>query len=145
MKHDKRMVEVVENNVEVLPYETFIKTWNQIKSKPGKKYDFIVKGGEGLKEALFNLFQLVWEQEKIPEGWTVSTVTQISKGKPDINNPASLRHIHDKIDLMKMFLTVVMLNAKEVIYDNMSKFQIASEPGHRASENCYVLKSVFAY
>ena len=38
-----------------------------------------------------------------------------------------------------------MAHAKVPIFKNMSKFQIACKPGHRASEHLFVIKSVFAY
>ena len=35
-----------------------------------------------------------------------------------------------------------MQQAQENIYNNMSKFQIATRPGHRSSESLYVIRSI---
>ena len=140
------MQEMIHDDIEDLPLGRFQNIYEKLKSKPGKKYDFLVKGGEGLKAALYKLFQEVWRTETLQEGWTDSTISQIAKaGKPDIHNPANLRHIHDKLDIFKFFETIVVSYAKEKIYENMSQFQIACIPGHRASEHLYVIKSVVAY
>ena len=37
-----------------------------------------------------------------------------------------------------------MSQAKDILMDNMSKFQIAAKPGHRASEHLFFIKSVMA-
>ena len=55
--HKERMLEVIDNDVIELSNETLDKNWSKLKSKPGKKYDFLVKGGDGLKAAVFNLFK----------------------------------------------------------------------------------------
>jgi hypothetical protein len=47
----------------------------------GNKYNFIMKGGQSLKAALFNLCKVVWRTEKQPERWSNSTLIQLYKGK----------------------------------------------------------------
>ena len=47
-----------------------------------------------------------------------------------------------KSDFAKFFGNVVMDQAKGRIFENMSKFQIGTRPGHRAQEHLFVLKSV---
>ena len=69
------MEELIPNDIEELPVESFYKTLETIKKKPGNKYDFIVKSGESLKAALLNLFQLIWRTEDIPTLWQNSLVT----------------------------------------------------------------------
>ena len=54
-----------------------------------------------------------------------------------------MRHIHSRNQYVKFFSQIVLSHAKENLYNNMSKFQIACKPGHRPSEHLYVLKSVF--
>ena len=94
------MAKVIQNYIEELPLERFL----DIFEKPGKKYNFLVRGGEGLKAALFTLFQSVWMTEILPEGWTDSTIIHVTKyNEPDIYDPASLRHIHNKLDIFKFF------------------------------------------
>ena len=43
----------------------------------------------------------------------------------------------------KMFLHIVMSNAKKSIKENMPKFQLARE-GHRSQEGIFLLKSLMA-
>ena len=94
--------------------------------------------------AIFNLLQTVWKTEKIPSSWYNSTLTQLSKGKRNESDLDNKRFIHDKNELMKVLGQLVMEKAKENLLTNMTKFQIACKPGHRASEHLFVLKSVFA-
>ena len=49
-----------------------------------------------------------------------------------------------KTEFPKFFGHLVVSAAKETIVQNMSKFHIATKPGHRAQENIFVLKSVIA-
>ena len=58
--HFARMEEEIPNDVDELPIEVFWKTFENLSSKPGKKYDFIVKAGDSFKNALFNLLRIVW-------------------------------------------------------------------------------------
>ena len=37
-----------------------------------------------------------------------------------------------------------MNQAKDVLFQNMSRYQIATKPGHRASKHLFVVKSVLA-
>ena len=41
--HLVRMEEVIENDIEELTLQMFDKTYNTLKKKPGKKYNFIIK------------------------------------------------------------------------------------------------------
>ena len=61
--HKIRMEETLEDDVEFTP-ELFNKSLNMLRKKSGGKYDFIIKSGQSLKSALFNLFKVIWEKEK---------------------------------------------------------------------------------
>ena len=61
--HSLRMAEKQVEDMEELPIAVFLKTFDNLSKKPGKKYDFIVKAGEGFKSALFNLLKIVWRTE----------------------------------------------------------------------------------
>ena len=143
--HFERMKETIENDYDTLPAELFYKVLESLARKPGNKYQFIVKSGYSYKRALLNLFQIIWETEHIPEAWYDSTLIQISKGKSNISDLDSFRFIHDKNSVFKFFGQIVMTLAKVPIFKNMSKFQIACKPGHRASEHLYTIKSVIAH
>ena len=59
--HTERMEEKIDNDIEELSYENFLKEFNMLKRKEGGKYDFVVKGGESLLCALFHLFKTIWK------------------------------------------------------------------------------------
>ena len=124
------MSEVVPNDLEELPVDSFFKTLESLTKKPGNKYDFITKSGASLKAALLNLFQLIWKTEKLPTSWQESKVTQLWKGKGLQSELSSMRHIHDRDITAKVFGQIVLSHAKENLFNNMSKFQIACKPGH---------------
>ena len=111
--------------------------------KPGNKYEFITKAGYSLKAALFNLCKTIWRSEKIPDNWQESNVIQMWKGHGPQSNLDNIRHLHVRDQLSKVFGQMVVSEAKNNIFENLSKFQIACKPGHRSSEHLYVIKSVF--
>ena len=79
------MNENIDDDVDELPLDIFLKTFKTLGRKPGKKYDFIIKAGNSFKNALYNVMNIVWKTENIPEGWLESTVTQLKKGKTQEN------------------------------------------------------------
>ena len=128
------MSEHIENDLEELPLQTFLEVYDNVKAKLSNKYSFVVKGGNDLKTAILNLFQVIWKTEDFPSAWQVSTLTQLFKGG-EINSLDCFRFIHVKDQLSKFFSQMIMFHAKEIITNNMTKFQIACKPGHRASEH----------
>ena len=50
--HEARMLERLEDDIEVITEQMFEVTFKALKSKPGNKYEFIMKGGPALKSAL---------------------------------------------------------------------------------------------
>ena len=71
-----------------------------------------------------------------------SQLVQLWKGKGDVCDLQNTRFIHIKSELQKFFSQIVISQAKSNIYENMSKYQIATKPGHRASEHLYAVKSL---
>ena len=59
----------------------------------------------------------------------------------DLDN---MRHIHTKSEIPKFFGQLLLSQAKDLLIDNMSHYQIASKPGHRSSEHLYVLKNILS-
>ena len=93
--HNLHLNEVIVGDVEELPVDIFNKTFERLVKKPGDKYDFFIKGGNSLKEALFNLCQIVWKTEEIPLKWHKSTLIQLSKRRGLVGDLDNIRHIHD--------------------------------------------------
>ena len=79
----------------------------------------------------------------MPDSWYNSLLVQLPKGK-DKHNLDGMRHIHVKEETPKLFSQIVTLEAKENLIENMSKFQIATKLGHRATEHIFVILSLMA-
>ena len=133
--HEERMKEKIDDDIDELPIDTFMKVFSELSKKPGLKYKFITKAGKSLHKAVLNLFQIVWKTENLPKGWQESTLIQLKKGKMEDNDLQDIRHIHDRAELGKYFSHIVMTEAKPKLFENMLKFQIACRPGHRPSEH----------
>ena len=142
MIHDARMRETIENDIE-FSNEMFEKSLKGLK-KNSDKYQFILQGGKSLKEALFSLFNLVWQTEEKPDQWRKTVIIQLYKGKGEKNEYGKQRNIHTKLDVPKFFSHTVMNQAKGKIIENMTKFQIGTKTGHRAQEHLFTLKSIIS-
>ena len=93
--HNERMAELVDDDLEELPVETFAKIYNDVCKKSGSKYNLITKAGNSLKEALFTLMRQVWKSEKIPVKWQESTLIPVYKGKKKLGDLEGMRFLHD--------------------------------------------------
>lgn len=140
--HDIRMKIDDDDRNETLTIEMFQKSYEALLKNLGKKYPFITGSGSSLKNALFNVFQFIWKSENYPEEWQKSTLIQLFKGKGRRDDLNSQRYIHTKEEIPKFFGPIVISAAKEDIIKNMTKFQIATKPGHRSSEHLFVVKSL---
>ena len=68
----------------------------------------------------------------------------MSKGPNSDQCLESNHFIHNKGEECKFFSHIVISQAKEILNKNMSIYQIATKPGHRATEHLFLLKSVLA-
>ena len=105
-----------------------------------EKYTFLFNAGPDLKEAVFALFQVVWETETCPTFWEKTQIVQIFKSG-DIEDLECYRNIHLKSETGKMFSHILVSKLKEKLTKNMSKYQTA-RPGHRSEENLFIVKSL---
>ena len=142
--HLSRMKDLTVHESDILTEESFNYTYNRLAKKPGHKMDFIMKAGNSLKPALYQLCKRVWDEEKIPESWNTSTLVQLYKGSGPKNRLENQRFIHMKGEFSKFFGNLLMDSAKASIFENMSPFQIGTKPGHRAQEDLFVVKSAMA-
>ena len=130
-----------DDDSKVFCKEMFNTRFQQLKRKGGSKYKFILRAGKSLHDALYRLFEVVWNGEKKPDSWRDTTIIQIWKGKglkEDLNNKRSL---HIKPEIQKFFGHMVTNQIKPIIVENISPFQIGAIPGHRAEEHLFTLKS----
>ena len=142
--HRERMHEILENDMNEFTEEMFENTYHILGKKVGHKYDFIFKGGPALKAALFNLCKCAWTSEKLPQSWQKTTLVQLYKGKGSQNLLENMRHIHIKSEFPKFFGHIVVNAMKTEVFSKMTKFQIATKPGHRPQEHIFVVKSIIA-
>ena len=139
--HFVRMEEVLENDVK-FTQELFDNSLKLLRKKSGGKYDFIVKSGQSLKDALYNLFKVIWELEKKPDTWRDTVLIQLYKGVGPRDSVDMYRNIHTKLEIPNFFGHIVATAAKPNIVQNMTPYQIGTKPGHRAQEHLFVIKSV---
>ena len=140
--HEVRMEEIVKDDIE-LSQDMFENSLKAVKKK-GKKYDFITKSGKSIKEAVYNLYENVWDKEGIPSMWRNTTIIQLYKGKGPLEDLNSQRNIHTKLDIPKLFTHMVITAAKDKIINNMSKFQLGTKPKHRAQEHLFVVQKYYS-
>ena len=83
----------------------------------------------------------VWEKESLPSVWEKSTLIQLYKSKGSRNVLDNYRHIHKKDEDPKFFGHLVVSATKQKMISSLTKFQIATKPGHRTQEHLFVNKS----
>ena len=133
--HELRMNELIPENECELSIAMFDGALRRLSLKNPKKYEFILKGGKSLIDALFYLFQKVWSSENIPAGWKKSSIVQLYKGKGSTVDLNNYRNIHTKEDIRKVFGEIVTYEVKNIIPERLSKFQIGAMAGHRPQEH----------
>ena len=141
--HDSRMSEELENE-DKLTYQDFENMLKKIKKKKAGKYKFILNGGKSYKDALFSVFEKVWESENKPSSWEYTNCTMLFKGKGLVSEFGNQRFIHSKDEIPKCFESLVIEKAKPKIVKKCSKFQIGGLPGHQSAEHLFTLKSIIA-
>ena len=141
--HKQRMTEHVDNDMDELNYVQFTEALTTVAKKHSDKYKFLLKAGQSLLDALFRLFQLVWRHEEIPEKWRESLLLQKLKN-PNKTSLDNIRFLHLKSEVPKLFSQIVFNSIKSDLFANMTKFQIATKPGHRSSEHLFVIFSMIA-
>ena len=112
--HNARMEERLESDIEYNE-EMLKETLRMLKKKSGKKYQFILKSGSSLINALNKLYSVVWKTEKTPEAWRETLIVQAWKGKGDKADLSNIRHLHLKQDIQKVFSHMVTNLIKPII------------------------------
>ena len=140
--HESRMLEKVDIEVEEISLEMFNQCLQDLWKKKGNKNDFLMRSGNDMKSALLSICNSVWKREEIPRNWQKTTLIQIFKGKGSFQDLKNWRNLHIKEMTQKVFANLVMKEAQELLYKNMSIFQIGTKKGHRATEHIYVLKTL---
>ena len=92
--------------------------------------------------AIYVLFVAVWKTEQIPETWLDSELIPVFKQRGSRTCLDNYRFLHLKDDISKLFSQIVFEKTKDKLINNMSKFQIAAKPGHRATEHLFCMMSL---
>ena len=108
----------------------FLETLQELKKKGGGKYNFILRAGNSLLNALFKLYEVVWKVENIPTSWRNTTVIQTYKGRGDKKDMNFQRFLHIKKEYPKIFSHMVTKLIKPIIQENISPLKIGAIPGH---------------
>ena len=141
--HASRMDERIEHDVEYRE-EMLYDTLKLLAKKGGKQYEFVLKGGKSLINALNKLYKTIWEVERRPESWKDTMIVQLPKKNKDKTKLDNIRHIHTKPEIQKVFSHIVTNLIKPTIVVNINLFRIGAIPGHRGEEHIFTLKSVVA-
>ena len=56
-----------------------------------------------------------------------------------------MRYIHIKEEIQKLFDQILSMKMKNKLIENMTKFQIASKPGHMPIEHLFVIFSIMSF
>ena len=141
--HRERMKE--SRGKEVVPTkEVFNRVINKFKKNNKRNYDFLIRTGDGFKEAVFRLCKRMLEDEVFPASFDNTTLHQIYKGKGKREILSNSRFIHSKEWLPRTAEGMVVEVMKEVILSKSSPYQIGGQPGHRPQEHIFTVKSILA-
>ena len=104
--------------------------------KKGQKYNFIVKAGKSLHNALFKLFNVVWTFQKKPDSWRDSVVIQLNKKKNESTELEKKRHIHTKEQIPKFFGNIVANHIKPILTKNTTLSKLEACPDTEFKNIC---------
>ena len=96
-------------------------------------------GEEGI-DILWDLFNKIYQQEKIPEGWRNSLLLPIYKEKGDIQDCGNYRGIKLMPHTMKIYERVIEARIREET--NVSEEQFGFMPGRGTTDAIFVLRQV---
>ena len=124
--------------------ELFNKVIERFRRNNKRNYDFLVRTGEKFKEAVFRLTKRMLEEEVFPVSFDLTTLHQIYKGKGRKDVLSNSRYIHSKEWLPRLSEGMVVESMKKAILMKSSPYQIGGQPGHRAQEHIFSMKSILA-
>ena len=126
--------------------ETFIKIVDKFKRSRKPNYFPLVKASKSYQFNMFKLCQEFLEKEQFPDSFKDTTLHMIFKGGK--GNRAVLsdnRFIHSKSWLPRLAEAMVVEEGlKGPLVAESTMFQVGGQPGHRAEELMFVIKSLIA-
>ena len=126
--------------------ETFEALVHKFKKSGKKNYDFLVKSSKKFQNIVFKFAQLMIEKEVFPSSFQETTLHMIFKGgKGRRQNLPDNRFVHSKFWFPRMVEGLVVVQGlKEPLVEGSTMNQIGGQPGHRAEELIFSLKSIVA-
>jgi hypothetical protein len=131
----------------VIKKVTFDKVIEKFKKSNKRNYDFLIRSSESFQGVVFKLCQIMAAEETFPESFRNTTLHMIFKGGKGRREVLSdNRFIHSKPWLPRAAeACVVEEGLKGPLVEGSSMYQIGGQPGHRAEELIFVMKSIIAH
>ena len=111
-----------------------------------RNYDFLVKSSKSFQNAVYKFSKQMFEKEEFPDIFKETTLHMIFKGgQGRRHNLTDNRFIHSKFWFPRVAEgPIVVEGLKSALIEGSSRYQIGGQPGHRAEELVFVLKSVIS-
>jgi hypothetical protein len=90
---------------------------------------------------MWQLFNQIWEVERIPEDWEENIIVPIHK-KGDTLNCDNYRAICLSVVILKVFSDIIEKRLRELVEDNLEEEQAAYRKGRQTQDHICVLRSV---
>jgi hypothetical protein len=139
--HDKRMIEGVEEEMEITE-DDFGELVGKLEKKKKKSSDFLLKAGKKFKIVVFKLCRRLIQAEVFPERFFETVLHQLWKKKSPKENLGNHRFIHVKDWLPKCVEALVVMKMKDAILKAGNKYQIGGISKHRVEEHLIVVKAI---
>ena len=114
--------------------------------RSGKRnYDFFINAGKKFQETVFKFCQRMFKEEIFPTQFSETTLHMIYKGKGKTEHLPNNRFIHTKPWFPRVAESLLVQGAmKGPLLAGSSIYQVGGQPGHRAEELVFCMKSVIA-
>ena len=126
--------------------EAFEAVINKFKISRKPNYHFLVRASGDFKNVVFRFAQMMIEKEVFPNCFKETTLHMIFKGgKGRRQNLSDNRFVHSKFWFPRLVEGLIVVEGlKKPLIEGSSMYQIGGQPGHRAEELIFAMKSVIA-
>ena len=141
---DKKILEC--NGIFKPTKEAFDLLIHKFRKSRKQNYNFLIKASKGFQDIVFRFAQTMIEEEQFPVCFKETTLHMIFKGgKGRRHNLSANRFIHSKFWFPRLVEGLVVLEGlKKPLVNGSSMYQIGGQPGHRAEELVFAMKSIIA-
>ena len=120
---------------------------SKFKRSKKRNYDFIEKAGPQFQSVVFKFCKVISEEQKFTDSFKNTTLYMICNGdlKGRREMLPSNRFIHSKSMFSRTAEALVVVEGlKQPLIDDSSMYQIRGQPGNRAEELVFCLKSIMS-